>query len=245
MPPPDEPARADEPAHSDAGAPIHQHGHAHEHGPAHEHAPEHDHAVGEATGCGCGTPGPMADASVRRARVSDAPAIGLVQLQAMRTDYAGVLPADAIGALAGLEEAELANVWRRALRRPPTPRHRLLVACAGDQVVGLAAFGPSEDRDADEATADLATLAVHPRARRQGHGSRLLNAVVDEARAAGFTWLTTWVPLEAPQMRAFVQAAGMGPDRARRQRTVSPDGTTLMEVRLGAALAAPGAAAAP
>lgn len=246
MPPPDEPARAAEPGGSHAGAPDHAQRHAHEHAQHHEHAHhhEHPHEVGGPGECGCGSAGPLADASVRRARVSDAPAIGLVQLQAMRTDYAGVLPADAVGALAGLQEADLATVWRRALAQPPTPRHRLLVACAGDQVVGLAAFGPSEDRDADEATADLATLAVHPRARRQGHGSRLLNAVVDEARAAGFTWLTTWVPLEAPQMRAFVQAAGMGPDRARRHRTVSPDGTTLMEVRLGAALAADRATAA-
>lgn len=211
------------------------------------------------TGCGCGTgsghdhpghpshpghphdatPGPLADASVRRARPTDAPAVGLVQLQSMRTDYAGVLPPAALDALATLSESDLAGVWRRALTDPPGPRHRLLVACAGDQVVGLASFGPSEDQDADEQTADLATLAVHPRARRQGHGSRLLNAAGDEARAAGFTWLTTWIPLEAPQLRAFVQGAGFGPDRARRERMVDEQGNTLMEVRLGASLEPP------
>nr|WP_218881066.1 GNAT family N-acetyltransferase [Kineosphaera limosa] len=178
----------------------------------------------------------MADASVRRARPTDAPAVGLVQLQSMRTDYAGVLPAPALTAIAGLSEADLAGVWRQALTEPPSPRHRLLVACAGDQVVGLAAFGPSDDQDGDEETADLATLAVHPRARRQGHGSRLLNAVVDEARGAGFTWLTTWVPMEAPHMRAFLQGAGMDPDRARRERIVDDAGGTLLEVRLGASL---------
>ena len=214
-------------------------------------SPSDEHRPGHA-GCDCGSadstdtghpghehgqPGPLADASVRRARPTDAPAVGIVQLQAMRTDYAPVLPPAAMAALGSLDEADLARMWRDSLQAPPSPRHRLLVACAGDQVVGLAAFGPSDDRDADPETADLETLAVHPRARGQGHGSRLLNAAVDEARAAGFTWLTTWVPLDLPQMRAFVQAAGFGPDRARRQRAVDPDGNTLMEVRLGASLA--------
>lgn len=154
----------------------------------------------------------------------------------MRTDYSTLLPPAAMTALAQVPEGQVATTWRQALQTPPTPRHRLLVACAGDQVVGLAAFGPSEDGDTDDETADLATLAVHPQARGQGHGSRLLNAVVDEARAAGFTWLTTWVPLNAAAMRAFLQGAGMGPDRARRERIVDADGTALMEVRLGAAV---------
>lgn len=209
--------------------------------PSEEHRPGHAGCncddSGSAGSTGHSHAGPLADASVRRARPTDAPAVGIVQLQAMRTDYAPVLPPAAMAALGALDEADLARTWRDSLQSPPSPRHRLLVACAGDQVVGLAAFGPSDDRDADPETADLETLAVHPRARGQGHGSRLLNAAVDEARAAGFTWLTTWVPLDLPQMRAFVQAAGFGPDRARRQRTVDPDGGTLMEVRLGTSLA--------
>ena len=60
-----------------------------------------------------------------------------------------------------LDEADLARMWRDSLQAPPSPRHRLLVACAGDQVVGLAAFGPSDDRDADPETADLETLVGH------------------------------------------------------------------------------------
>lgn len=212
--------------------------------PAGQHPHEHVGADGSGhDACGCqsaegAAPGPLADASVRRARPNDAPAVGLVQLQSMRTDYAPVLPAAALDALAQLSEAEVATAWRQALEQPPTARHRLLVACSGAQVVGLASFGPSEDPDGDDETADLASLVVHPRARGQGHGSRLLNAVVDESRAAGFTWLTTWVPLDAPALRGFVQAAGMGPDRARRERVVDASGTTVTEVRLGASLSA-------
>lgn len=199
---------------------------------AHLADPGHIDDDGYGHGHGHDQPGPLADASVRRARVSDAPAVGLVQAQAMVSDYAAVLPPDTI---AQLDAGAFGSAWRRSLAEPPSPRHRLLVACAGDQVVGFAAFGPSEDPDADDSTAELLTLAVHPRARRAGHGSRLVNAVVDEARAAGFTWLHAWVLLDTPEQRDFLQRAGMAPDRARRTRAID-DERTVMEVRLGAGL---------
>ncbi len=154
----------------------------------------------------------------------------------MTADYASILPTHA---LESLDPAAFAAIWRRSLADPPSPRHLLLVACAGDQVVGLAAFGPSEDPGSDNETAELLTLVVHPQARRAGHGSRLLNAVVDEARGRGFAWLQAWVLLDTPQMRDFLQRAGMGPDRARRHRVIDPD-TSLMEVRLAASLSPPG-----
>ena len=200
-----------------------EHDHVHQHGHEHGHGHEHEHRSG-----------PLADASVRRARESDAPAVGLVQAQAMASDYAQILPWDT---LAGLDSAAMGSIWRRSISDPPSARHLLLVACAGDQVVGLAAVGPSEDPDADDATAELLTLVVHPQARRAGHGSRLVNAVVDEARARGFTWLQAWVLLDTPSQRDFLQRAGMAPDRARRSRVVD-DAHSLMEVRLGAGLIA-------
>ena len=205
-----------DPSHA---APANEHGHAHHH--AHQHGHQHGHE-----------PGPLADASVRRARPSDAPAVGIVQAQAMAADYAQILPPQA---LAELDPATFGSVWRRSLAEPPSPRHLLLVACAGEQVVGFAAFGPSEDPDADDETAELLTLSVHPQARGEGHGSRLVNAVVDDARSRGFTWLHAWVLLDTPQYRDFLQRAGMAPDRARRTRAVD-DERTVMEVRLGAGL---------
>src|SRR5690606_31002732 len=86
--------------------------------------------------------GPTADASVRTGRVSDAPAVGLVQAEAWRQAFAGLLPGEV---LAEFEGPRFAAVWRRSLQSPPTTLHRLLVACAGDQVVGFAAIGPAED----------------------------------------------------------------------------------------------------
>jgi GNAT superfamily N-acetyltransferase len=124
----------------------------------------------------------MADASVRPATPADARAVAGVQLGSWR---AGGAPPE----VAALPEAEVAAAWEQAIRLAPTPRHRVLVACAGAEVVGFAALGPGED----ERSAELLELHVRPDRRRAGHGSRLVAASVDHARAQGAETVTAWV----------------------------------------------------
>jgi ribosomal protein S18 acetylase RimI-like enzyme len=204
-------------AHDDTNA--HQHDHGHDHGHGHDHAHER---------------GPVADASVRVARASDAPAVGLVQAVVFRDAYAAVLAPEV---LATFEPRAFANAWRATLEGEQSGDGVLLVACAGEQVVGFAAVGASDDADADPRTAELGVLGVHPDARRQGHGSRLLHAVVDTARARGRSELSAWVLATDDTSRGFLTAAGMVADGAHRERVVSPDGDTARELRLSAALA--------
>lgn len=177
--------------------------------------------------------GPLADASVRTARVNDAPAVGLVQAEVFRAAYADVLPQET---LAALTPQAFAGGWRESLAAPPPGVHRLLVACAGEQVVGMAAVGPSQDADAGALWAEVTVLAVHPQARRQGHGSRLLNAGMDVLRGAGAEAVALWLRADDEATRAFLAASGIEPDGAWRDRIVSPDGRTLREVRLLTAL---------
>lgn len=190
--------------------------HGHEPGHGHEHAP-----------------GPVADASVRVARATDVPAVGLVQAVVWREAYAALLPPEV---LAEFEPRAFTAAWRESLAHPPTRDHILLVACAGEQVVGFAAVGPSSDPDADDSVAELLVMGVHPGARRQGHGSRLLNAVVDTARGRGRAVLNAWVLATDEHTRAFLQSAGLAPDGAHRTRVVSEDGATAKEVRLTASV---------
>ncbi|MFC3806159.1 N-acetyltransferase family protein [Terrabacter sp. MAHUQ-38] len=204
---------AHEHEHTNGHAPDHPHGHGHDHGHSHLH---------EA--------GPVADASVRVARVSDAPAVGLVQAVVWREAYAGVLPDEVVEQF---DPRPFTNAWRASLGDAPSPDHLLLVACAGEQVVGFAAVGPSPDPDGAEA-AELLVLGVHPDARRQGHGSRLLNAAVDTARGRGAGMLTAWVLADADETRGFLTSAGLEADGAHRERVVSEEGRTAREVRLSA-----------
>lgn len=198
------------------------------------------HDAGHGHGDLSPAPSPMADASVRRARPNDAPAVGLVQATVFRETYGGRVPDDV---LAFFEPDAFARSWRESLTTPPAGVHRLLVACAGDQVVGIAAVGPSQDPDAGAATGEVTVLGVHPDARRQGHGSRLLNATVDVLRDAGAEAVVLWVLADDEPCRAFLAASGFAPDGAFRDRVVSSGGDTLREVRLSAHLREDGAAA--
>lgn len=174
---------------------------------------------------------PVADASVRLARVSDAPAVGQVQAAVWTQAYAAVLAPEIVGAF---EPQAFARAWRTSLEAPPSAAHRLLVACAGEQVVGFAALGPSGDPDAaEDGDGELLVLAVHPGARRLGHGSRLLNAVVDTARGHGLASLRAWLPQGDAVTAGFLEAAGFARDGAFRDRVVgTAECDVLREVRL-------------
>jgi len=192
----------------------------------HDPAVAHDHPHSST--------GPVADASARVAGPNDASAVGLVQAAVWRAAYGQILPPEVVDRF---DAASFARVWRDSLKTPPSYRHVLLVGCAGQQVVGFAAVGPSADRDATETSGELLALGVHPEARRSGHGSRLLNASVDTLRGKGFTSISTWLLAHDEDTRAFLTASGLHPDGAYRDRVIDVDGAVAREVRLTADLA--------
>jgi len=153
-----------------------------------------------------------ADLSVRAARAGEADAVAAVQVAAWRDRYAALLPPSA---LAGLDPVAVAAQWRAGIERPPTPRHRLLVALEANAVRGFAAVGPATDDDAHGA-GELLTLLVLPGAERRGHGSRLLAAAVAGWRETGLQEAVTWVLDGDTALRAFLQESGWGGDGATR-----------------------------
>lgn len=173
-----------------------------------------------------------ADASVRPARDADVAAVGAVHSRSWRAAYAATLPADV---LAALDPEALGAAWHTAVADPPSPAHRVLVACSGPTVVGFVATAPLPD---DGSRADVVALHVDPAHQRRGHGSRLLAAAVDLARGDGATGLTAWCPASDAARRAFLVSAGMGPDGAWRDLALPGAGDqAVREVRLVASLA--------
>lgn len=152
----------------------------------------------------------MADLSVRPARPEDAERVARVQLSTWRTAWATLLPPAALE----VPEVTAAALWLGAVERPPTPRHRLLVALEGDQLVGFAASGPDDDADSGAGdvgaapTVELQTLLVEPRWGRRGHASRLLAACVEHWRADGATLARCWAFERDPATRSFLTGAG-------------------------------------
>lgn len=165
-----------------------------------------------------------ADVSVRPALAEDAAAIATVQRRAWAHAHRQVLGQEVLDAL---DPVRMQAGWSQAVSAPPGPGHRVLVACAGAQVVGFAAFVPStaQDDDVEIAAGELVALEVDPDHQRGGHGSRLLAATVDLLREDGAAALTTWV-LDGDEARIrFLSSTGFGPDGAVRDLAVGPDGS--------------------
>ena len=195
----------------------------------------------------------MADVSVRAARAGDADEIGRIQVQTWRTGYGAILP-DSV--LESLTPELAAAAWRDAVLEPPTPRHHVLVAQEQIWTVGFAGFGPAADMvtgepptgDADpaedtapaedavpEGTIEISPLLVEPRWGRRGHGSRLLAAVVDHARADGMQRAIVWIPEADTASREFYLSAGWAADGL--VRALDTGAGELREIRLHVSLA--------
>lgn len=171
-----------------------------------------------------------ADVSVRPATEGDDAAIARAQLRAWRASHADALGADT------LEHVDVPAVraqWAAAITAPPTPAHRVLVACDGPRVIGFAASVP-----VDEAV-EVVALEVDPDHQRRGHGSRLLTACVDLAREDGAQHVATWVLTGDEAREQFLAGAGLAPDGAARVLAVDAEATAgndVVERRWSAAL---------
>jgi GNAT superfamily N-acetyltransferase len=185
---------------------------------------------------------------VRAARGSDAADLARVQVACWRIGYAGIVPDEVLAELTSEEaEAQWRERWTEAIAKPPTSRHRVLVAVtspepggtagAGRVVAGFASAGPSGDADRWPATdAELYELRVAPGRTGRGHGGRLLNAVADTLAEDRFTRVSAWV-LEADEaLRSFLESTGWAPDGARSELDM---GVRVPILRLHASLGPP------
>jgi len=183
----------------------------------------------------------VADSSVRAASPDDAQAIAAVQAAAWRASYADLLPTELLDEL---DSADASDQWRAATSSPPSPRHRVLVAMSGADIVGFTSFGPAEDPDLvallDMVDAELIALSVRPDRLREGHGSRLVNAAVDHLRGDGFLHVRVWLAEPGgadDRLHDFLAGAGWAQDGARRELDLNGDGRLVVpQVRLHAAI---------
>jgi GNAT superfamily N-acetyltransferase len=177
----------------------------------------------------------MADASVRPATPGDADELARIQAAVWARVHDGALPADVLEAVGSPEAAER---WRVAIAEPPSSRHRVLTALAGDRVVGFAALAPASDPDTiPTLDGELLALCVDPPDSGAGHGSRLVNAVADVAREDGVHHLHAWLAAAEQDLRAFLVGAGWDDDGATRSLDLRGDGAVVVEqARLRTAL---------
>lgn len=188
----------------------------------------------------------MADVNVRPAHHEEAGEVARIQRTSWARAGTSVVPSSVLDRLVS---DEVVSRWVATIKAPPTPGHHVLVARERETIVGVVAFGPAEDGEAgtettpdgaaagptdNGPTGEIATLLVEPRWGRRGHGSRLLAATVDIARADGVANLITWVPENDVSARTFFDSAGWA--EAGWIRTLDADGTPLREICLHASI---------
>ncbi len=144
--------------------------------------------------------------------------------------------------LTEVDEQAQVQAWEHVLARPADARQRVLVAVgAQGRVVGFATTGPSTDPDARAGVdGEVDQLWIDPPARRQGHGSRLLNACADTLRADGFRRARWWALVPDVELRRFLAVAGWEPDGATRTIGAEDGSVTLEQLRLHTSLEDPG-----
>jgi GNAT superfamily N-acetyltransferase len=177
----------------------------------------------------------MADASVRPAVAADVAEIARIQVETWQYGYRDLLPAPVLAAVTP-EAASAA--WTAAVGSPPSPRHHVLVAMEQDWLVGFVALAPADDLQPDDpapaSTVAVGPVVVEPRWGRRGHGSRLMAAAMDTARADGMTQAVTWIPDGDTVTREFLIGAGWALDGLARELDTGEG--VLRELRLHVAI---------
>ena len=174
---------------------------------------------------------------VRAARASDAPELARIQVASWRDEFAGIVPDDVLAELTSdPAQEQWRERWREAITKPPTSRHRVLVA-VGEQTAGFASVGPATDDDLWPGTdGELYELRVLPALAGRGHGGRLLHAVADTLAEDGFRTAYTWALEADAGRRRFLESAGWAPDGGHGNLDM---GVKVPVLRLHAAIDAP------
>ncbi len=142
-------------------------------------------------------------AVIRRARVTDAPAIAKVYVESWQTTYPGLVP-DSY--LLGLSEAVSTQRWQTQLS---TQRETCGVHVALERTLGLVGFGScGHQRTAIPGhEGEVYTLYLLDSAQGRGLGRRLLSAMAADLMAKGLEGMVVWVLRDNPS-RWFYERLG-------------------------------------
>jgi len=146
---------------------------------------------------------------IRRARKTDAGAIGRVHVETWQSAYAGLLP-DAM--LVRMSDVRQSAWWSRALSDPRESRGIFVADDAEMSVVGFGSCGPAREipdgLDGTETrVGEVYTLYVEPDFQNQGLGRRLLDAMFRQLQADGCDTAVLWM-LAANPTRFFYEGLG-------------------------------------
>lgn len=151
-----------------------------------------------------------ADVSVRPAIPADAHEIARIQLASWGQALADDMGEDTLRALS-LDA--VSQQWSATIGTNPGPGFHIFTALSAHTIVGFCAVSPGQ----------IVALEVDPLFQREGHGSRLLSAAVDQIRRDGSDEVSTWIPAASSAKQNFFESAGFGESQRVRQLQVDQE----------------------
>jgi GNAT superfamily N-acetyltransferase len=139
----------------------------------------------------------------RRARLSDAEAIGAVQVASWRSTYRGIVPADY---LASMTVEDHSRRWTRLLSQPGNLELTFVVEEHGG-VVGFAMGGPEREGDR-RYRGELYAIYLLEQTQGRGHGRALVDAVAEALLERGTGSMLVWVLRDNLEARRFYEHLG-------------------------------------
>lgn len=147
---------------------------------------------------------------VRRARADDAAVIAAIHVHSWQAAYRGILP-DAL--LDGLSVAERERTWAALLSGGDEDRLALVAEDPAGELVGFCSVAtPILEEGIDEQPAEIGALYVDPGHWREGAGSAMLAAVLEELGGRGRSEAILWVLPENRPALAFYERFGFAVD---------------------------------
>src|SRR5262245_33845108 len=140
---------------------------------------------------------------IRQARIEDAAAIAKVHVDAWRTTYPGIVPADY---LASLSYNEREKEWRNGLTAPECGAFTHVVEDDRHEIVGFATGGPERSGKL-KYPGELHAIYLAAGHRRRGTGRRLVRSVAERLLQLKYNSIMVWVLADNPS-RAFYEALG-------------------------------------
>ena len=166
---------------------------------------------------------------IEHAALADARAVAQIHVDAWRTAYASILPADF---LARLSVDTREAMWREVIEADDP---ELLVARDGDVVRGWINVGACRDEGASAIDGEIWALYVAPDAWSSGAGRALWLRGRERLIARGCTACSLWVFPDNARAIRFYRAAGFVADPLP-HKSFELGGTTLQEARYSCTL---------
>lgn len=145
----------------------------------------------------------MADVVLRPAEMQDVPALAYIQTQAWKAAFGGILTAEVLAQATNLAEAEAMHRYVLEQRLA-----HVYIQYVDGVPQGIAAWSANRDNLGPEA-AELICIHSLPQFWGHGYGSHMLEHLIDQIRAAGYSRLVLWVFEANQRARCFYETHGL------------------------------------